>query len=110
VIAVARVTAGEQVIVVARATVGERAIARLAVRVIGLAVAEGIALATVAFKAVPGVEIAAPSEAVLASTAKALNPAAAGDPPAWEVRGAVVVRGAAAAVAGDNVTKRGENT
>jgi hypothetical protein len=89
--------------------VGERAIARLAVRVIGLAVAEGTALATVAFKAVPGVEIAAPSEAALASMATALDPAAAADLPAWEVLGAAVVQGAAA-VGGDNLTGPGENT
>ena len=71
--------------------------------------AEGTALATVAFKAVRGVEIAVHLEAALASTVKALDPAAAVDHPAWEVRGAVVVRGAAA-VGGDNLTGPGENT
>jgi hypothetical protein len=91
-----------------RAIVGERAIARLAVRVIGLAVAEEIALVIVVFQAVPGVEIAARLEAALASTAVALDPAAAGGLPALEVREAVV-RGAVA-VAGDNLTRRGENT
>ena len=65
--------------------------------------AAGIALATVAFKAVPGVEIAAPLEAALASTVTALDPAATAELPAWEVRGVAVVRAAAAAV-GDNLT------
>jgi hypothetical protein len=72
---------------------------------------EEIALATAVFKAVPGVEIAAPSEAALALTAKAPSPAAAVELPAWEAPEAVVavVRGAVA-VAGDNLTRRGENT
>ena len=72
--------------------------------------AVGTVLATAVFRVVPGVEIAVPLEAALASTVAALDPAAAAELPVWEVRGAVVVRGAAAAVVGDNLTKRGENT
>jgi hypothetical protein len=106
----ARVTVGEWVIAAAQVIAEELATAE-PVRVTGLAVPAGIALATVVFKAVPGVEIAARLEAALASTAVALDPAAAAGLPALEVREAVVavVRGAVA-VAGDNLRRRGENT
>jgi hypothetical protein len=60
----------------------------------------------------PGVEIGVPLEAAVeASTAAVPRPAAAAELPALEVRGAVVavVQGAVA-VAGDNLTRRGENT
>jgi hypothetical protein len=100
---------GERVIAATQVIAEELATAE-AVRVTALAVPAGTALATVVFKAVPGVEIAVPSEAALASTAAALDPAAAAELPALEVREAVVavVRGAAV-VAGDNLTRRGEN-
>jgi hypothetical protein len=95
-----------QVIVVEQATAVGRGIAEERVTVAG---PEAIALATAVFKAVPGVEIAALSEAALASTAKAPSPAAAVERPAWEAPEAVV-GGAAAAVVGDNVTEPGETT
>ena len=53
----------------------------------------GIALATVMFQVAPGVEIGVPSVAAAIAAVVAPGPAAAGDPPAWEVP---VVLGAAA--------------